>query len=1114
MSTPQHQQHPARRPLPILQPAPEAEAQPGGGHGYWRSLEELADTPAYRELLHREFPPQADEPPDEVSRRRFLQLMGASFALAGAAGCTVQPDEVIVPYVNPPEGIVLGKSQYYATAMPFGGAALGLLVESREGRPIKVEGNPEHPASLGATDVFAQASLLTLYDPDRARTVSYLGDISTWSAFLDAVRAALEEQRAKRGAGLRVLTETVASPTLAFQFSQLLREFPAARWHQYEPVNRDTALAGAQLAFGQPLQPLYRFANADIVLALEADFLSCGPANLRYAREFAQRRRPPTMNRLYAVESTLTNTGAVADHRLRMRPSELETFARALAASLGVANAGTASASNVNWLNALSRDLQEHRGRSLVIVGDEQPPALHALGYALNQALGNVGQTIVFIDPVEANPIDQTQSLRELATDMEAGRVELLLILGGNPVFTAPADVRFGELLNQVKLRARLGLFQDETSELCHWHIPESHYLEAWSDTRAFDGTVSLIQPLIAPLYQSKSAHEMLAALSSQPDRTGYDSLRAYWQANYRNPAQRPNPAVFAPAPASMSATVAATASNQTPQQSPEAQLRPPTTSGQANPVAQPSAPLRSNSALQTNDTTGRAEAAQTPPAATSAQPASAASNAEFERFWRQSLHDGFIANSAFQPRTVAAASLPPVTGNSTGSAPPPASGPASIELIFRADPAIYDGSFANNGWLQELPRPLTKLTWENAALLSPATAQRFGLDYRASTSGGEHGAALTRVVELSYQGRSVRAPIWIVPGHADDCVTVHLGYGRWRAGRVGNGAGFNAYQLRTAAAPWLAAGVELRPTEATATLACTQFHYNTEGRDIIRAASLDEYQHNPHFATEHEHRPEGGASLYPEYEYTGYAWGMTIDLNACVGCNACVIACQAENNIPVVGKEEVQRGRIMHWLRIDRYFQGAVQNPATYFQPLPCMHCEKAPCELVCPVNATVHDHEGLNVMVYNRCVGTRYCSNNCPYKVRRFNFYLYADWNTPSLRPLRNPEVTVRSRGVMEKCTYCIQRIELAKIESEKEDRRIQDGEVVTACQAACPAEAIVFGDLNDQNSRVAQLKRDPRNYGLLAELNTQPRTTYLAAVRNLNDALTETEPGPVLQ
>ena len=1079
----------------ILDLAGQVQRHAATADDYWRSLDELADTPEFRALLHREFPPAASEWPqasewnDALSRRRFLHLMGASLALAGLTACTQQPTELIVPYVKPPEGIIPGKPQYYATAMPFGGAAMGLLVESREGRPIKIEGNPDHPASLGATDIFSQASLLTMYDPDRSQTITHFGDISTWSAFISEIRAALESQRGSQGAGLRILTETVVSPTLAAQLRELLRQFPAARWSQYEAVNHDHAIAGAQMAFGQPVTPLYRFENADVILAVESDFLSCGPGSLRYARDFARRRKvtteQPQMNRLYAIESTPTNTGAVADHRLPLQPFEIESFVRAIAAALGVQSAGQATQpGHQEWLKAVVRDLQNHRGRSLVIVGDQQPPFIHALAHAINQALGNHGQTVQFIEPVEANPVLQMPSLRELAGEMEAGHVETLIILGGNPVHTAPADLNFAARMSKVRLRAHLSLYNDETSELCHWHIPESHYLESWSDARAFDGTASIIQPLILPLYQSKSAHEVLAVLTGQPDRSSYDLVRDYWKTNYRNPSSK-----TAALPVAPNAGAA---------------------SGPANSRAQTTA----TPAQSANATSAKSNAAANASTATAATPSSApapvaagspsTATDDFEKFWRQSLNDGVIAGSAFQPKTVAAGST--LTSGQSNGQRTTDNGP-TITLLFRPDPAIYDGRFANNGWLQELPRPLTKITWDNAALMSPATATRLGVDYSVSSRGGERGEIHADVIELNYQGHSVRAPIWIVPGHADDCVTVHLGYGRWRAGRAGNGAGFNASLLRTSDSQWAAAGVEIRRTGDTYPLACTQFHYNMEGREIVRAASLDEFQRNPKFAHEKVEEPTGHESLYPEYQYNGYAWGMAIDLNSCTGCNACVIACQAENNIPVVGKEQVRRGRAMHWLRIDRYYKGGVQNPETFFQPLPCMHCEKAPCEVVCPVNATVHDTEGLNVMVYNRCVGTRYCSNNCPYKVRRFNFLLFQDWESPSLRPMRNPEVSVRSRGVMEKCTYCVQRIQHAKIESEKENRTIRDGEIVTACQAVCPTEAIVFGNINDHSSQVAKLKASPRNYGLLAELQTQPRTTYLAAVRNTNPEINHT-------
>jgi len=739
------------------------------------------------------------------------------------------------------------------------------------------------------------------------------------------------------------------------------------------------------------------------------------------------------MNRLYVIESTPTNTGAVADHRFRLRPSEIEGYLRRIAYALGVKAEATSppnqQSNSSDWVTAVAKDLLQHRGKSAVIAGDYQSPMVHALAHSINHALGNVGNTVTYTDPVEAEPVDQTASLRELVRDMDAGQVDLLLIIGGNPVYNAPADLQFVERLSKVPLRVHLGLYDDETSAQCHWHIPETHYLETWSDARAYDGTVSIVQPLIAPLYRGKSAHELLAALLSQPERTGYEIVRDYWKAHLDSGNQEISPQTM-------------------------------------------TEPNRA----QTN---------------------------EFEEAWREALRSGVIAKTALPVKQV---SLRTDWSNQAQPTVTPSVASSELEIIFRPEPFIYDGRFANNGWLQELPRPLTKLTWDNAALISPATAQTLGLSYEIAARGGEHGEVFADLVELEYQGRKLRTPIWIVPGHADDCVTVHLGYGRSRAGRVGSGAGFNAYALRTSDSPWSGRGLMLRKTGEQFALANTQLHSNMEGRELVRSASLADYLKNPNFAHERDHAPPRSLSLYPPVEYKGYAWGMAIDLGTCVGCNACVVACQSENNIPIVGKTEVMHGREMHWLRVDRYYEGPVENPKTNFQPVPCMHCENAPCELVCPVGATVHSSEGLNDMVYNRCVGTRYCSNNCPYKVRRFNFLLFQDWDTPSLKMLRNPDVSVRSRGVMEKCTYCVQRINEAKIDAEKEDRPVRDGEIVTACQAVCPAQAIVFGDINDPKSRVSQLKAQQRNYGLLEELNTRPRTTYLAAVRNPNPEIQE--------
>jgi len=994
---------------------------------FWRSLDELAGDAHFEELLHREFPRLASEWPDGVGRRGFLKLMTASLALAGLNACS-RPAEKIVPYARQPEELVPGKPLFFATAMSLAGSATGLLVESHEGRPTKIEGNPDHPASLGATDVFSQAAVLSLYDPDRSQVLTYLGDIRPWASFLADVRVALETRRQRRGAGLRVLTETLTSPTLANQLRSLLAAFPEAKWHQYEPLGRDAAREGARMAFGRYVNTIYRLEKADVIVSLDADFLCAGPGSVRYAREFARRRRPhpgdPSMNRLYVVESSPSNTGAKADHRLPLRASEIEGFARALASFVSAPGAPTdllLVKDRSDWPAAVARDLMQHRGSCVVIPGEGQSPAVHAWAHVINHTLGNVGSTVIYTDPVEAAPVNQMESLRELVADMRAGRVEVLFILGGNPVYNAPADFAFDKHLLKVPLRIHLSLYQDETSALCQWHIPEAHFLESWSDARAFDGTISIVQPLIAPLYNGKSPHEVLAAFTEQPEQSGYDIVRAHWKSQH--------------------------------------------------------------------------------------------TSADFEQFWRKSLHDGFIAGTALPPvsaslQTNWASAAARVAVQTDPRARKAHLAETSLEIVFRPDPTLFDGRFANNGWLQELPKPLTRLTWDNAALVSPAAAERLGLGYHISATGGEHGQVLADVINIEHQGRVLRAPAWIVPGHPDGCVTLHLGHGRTRAGRVGNGTGFNAYALRTSAAPWFAAGATLRKTGDRYRLACVQFHHNMEGREPVRAAALEEFRHNPDFAHEKEKEPPKSLSLYPGYNYDGYAWGMAIDLNACVGCGACVVACQAENNIPVVGKREVMRGREMHWLRIDRYYQGDLDNPKTYFQPVPCMHCENAPCEVVCPVGATVHSAEGLNDMVYNRCVGTRYCSNNCPYKVRRFNFFQYSDWETPSLKLLHNPNVTVRSRGVMEKCTYCVQRINAARVEAEKQNRTIRDADLVTACQAACPAEAIVFGNINDPHSRVARLKAEPRNYGLLAELNTRPRTTYLAAVRNPNPELERTE------
>jgi molybdopterin-containing oxidoreductase family iron-sulfur binding subunit len=1009
------------------------------GREYWRSLEAVAETPEFKEFLHREFPQNASEWLDPVGRRGFLKLMSASLALAGVSACTRQPDEAILPYVRQPEDLVPGKPLFYATAMPFGGAGIGLLVENHEGRPTKIEGNPDHPTSRGATDLFAQASILDLYDPDRSQTITHLGEIRTFDAFAGALKEVLSGQQSSRGSGLRILSETVSSPTLNAQIDELLGRFPQAKWVQWEPFSRHNAREGSRLAFGEYVDAQYAIDKADVVLSLDADFLCAGANGLAHARAFASRRRlegdKTAFIRLYAVESSPSNTGSKADHRLPLRASEIQSFASAVASQVGVTGAGAGSvAENAQaFVAALVKDLQAARGRSLVIAGDTQPAIVHALAHAMNEALGNVGATVTYTQTAEARPVNQLDGLRELVGEMNAGTVSFLLILGGNPVYTAPADLKFSDALGKVGLRAHVGLHQDETAALCHWHVPQAHYLETWSDVRAGDGTVTIIQPLIAPLYGGRSFHEVVAALSEGGPRPAYELVRAFWSGEGVAPRQ---PAVAAGG------------------------------RGAAPPAPAPApAPARGGQ--------GAAAAPTVSP---------------FDRDWRRWLHDGVMPNTAFAPKTMA------IRADALSAAPAP--GSKALDVVFLPDPSVHDGRFANNAWLQELPKPLTKLTWDNAALIAPATAAELSL-----VSGD--------VVELKHGNATVHIPVWINPGHAPNTLTLHLGYGRTRAGRVGNGTGVNVNPLRTTAAPYILTDVQLRKTGDSYELACTQDHWSLEGRNIVRVGTRQQFEADPNFAKKMEHLPPSGITmLTQEFKYDGYAWGMAIDQNVCTGCNSCVVACQAENNVPVVGKSQVLNGREMHWLRVDRYYTGALDNPDTYHQPMPCQQCESAPCEVVCPVSATVHSDEGLNDMVYNRCVGTRYCSNNCPYKVRRFNFLLYSDWNTQSLWPLRNPDVTVRSRGVMEKCTYCVQRINHARVAAKLDDRRIQDGEVLTACQSACPTSAIVFGDINDPNSRVAQLKRNPLNYPLLAELNTRPRTTYLAVVRNPN---TELEPTP---
>lgn len=967
----------------------------GRGPTFWRTLDEAAETEELKDYVEQEFPGLSGQIPQGIERRNILKVMAASLAMAGAAACTKQPKELIVPYVRQPENVIPGLPLFYATAMPLNGYARGLLVESHLNRPTKVEGNPDHPASLGSTGIYEQASVLGLYDPDRSETVMKQGRMSTWGEFTGTFSTEAQSLATRKGEGLAILSGVTTSPTLISQVSSLQSQWPSAKWYVHEAsVNPAIATAAKKLA-GRNALVTYDLSQADVIVSLESDFLNDGPAAMVYARQFSARRgleSDQTPVRVYAVEAAPTVSGSLADHHFPIESSKIPSIAYHLARACGVTTPD-AGGEEPSWVKAIATDLQATKGRSVVIPGEFQPESVHLAAHAINAALGNVGKTVKLMDSVEP---PTTQSVEDLVSDLNAGRVEVLIVLGTNPVYSAPGSLNFLDAMKKARLVVRLGNFFDETSRWSHWHIPEAHYLESWSDSRAFDGTVTIQQPLVEPLYGGKSAHEIISILQGKPDQNSHDILKFYWK----------------------------------------------------------------------NQAKG-----------------------DFDTFWQTSLHNGTVAGTGIGVLNAGAnVTLSPLEAPGTGE----------VDVVMRPDPTIGDGAWANNGWLQELPKPQTKMTWENAVTVSPSKAGKLGI------STGD-------ILRVTVNGKSVEGPAWILPGQAENSVGIAFGYGRESAGRVGTGIGYNAYPLQNAASRYTAAGT-LAKTGAHVDIANVQHTQSMAGREPVRAATLAEFKEHPNFPTEEEKPLSKDDSLYDqnEWQYKGYKWGMTIDLNVCTGCSACIIACQSENNIAVVGKDQVARGRHMHWIRVDRYYSGNLDTPEIYNQPVPCMHCENAHCELVCPVAATVHSNEGINEMVYNRCVGTRYCSNNCPYKVRRFNFYLFSDWDTPSLYGGRNPDVTVRSRGVMEKCSYCIQRIQEAKIQTEKEGRFIRDGEVVTACQQVCPTQAIAFGNLNEKNSKVAQLQASQRAYNLLDDLNTRPRTVYLGYVRNTNEALAKETKG----
>jgi molybdopterin-containing oxidoreductase family iron-sulfur binding subunit len=944
----------------------------------WRSLDELAGTSAFTDFLGTEFPSVARlaAGPD---RRHFLRLMAASLALAGIAGCRDDADGRTqeVPYVRNPESMVPGAPMRYASAALIDGFANGVRVTTRNGRPIKIEGNPDHPWSRGGTDVLGQASVLGLYDPFRSQAVRYLTRIDTWAFFRGAMIGRFGELRARKGKGLRLLTGPVTSPSLIAQIQAMQRDFPDMHWHSYAPVDRAPLYAATRAVFGKPLETRWHFDRARVLVSLDGDCLDAGPQQVGAAVGWAAARRQSAAEgrllELHAAAPSPTLTSAKADYHLAAGADAMSALADGLMADLsGQAPFGSDPLSQ--WRARAGAALRDARGQGIVMAGAAQPVAVQAAAHRLNAALGNIGQTVVYTEPVPA----QTDSLAALAQAMERGEVEVLVMLGVNPVYDAPADLDVAARLLRVPLTIHAGAYDDETAINSTWHLPLTHPLESWGDARSLDGTVTLIQPTILPLYDGRSVPELLSLLTDPEPRGGLDLLRSHWQGST-------DPGRFAPQ-------------------------------------------------------------------------------------WHQALLQGFIANSALPAESV--------RPQPAAAAPQPMARAAGVDVVFRPDPSVWDGSVANNGWLQELPRPLTKLTWENVIAIPPGMARRGGI-------------AQGDVVTLEAEGRRIDGPAWIMPGQAEDTVTVTLGYGRTAQDMLATGLGYSAYALRGAEAPWLLRGARLRRTGRTVSLATTQNHNTTEGHDLIRLQPVGA-------------APVGDDTAFTQptlYDATtqetdGRAWGMVIDLDSCIGCNACVTACQAENNIAVVGREQVLAGREMHWLRVDRYYEGAVAEPAIHFQPVPCMMCEAAPCEVGCPVEATLHDHEGLNLMVYNRCVGTRACSGYCPYKVRHFNYFDYSAGAAPSLQAQRNPEVTVRARGVMEKCTYCVQRIAAARITSDRDDTPIADGTVQTACQGACPTRAITFGDLADPRSAVLAARHDPRNYALLGELNTRPRTTYLAA------------------
>ncbi len=1010
---------------------------------YWRSLAQLRHHPELEAVMGEEMMPGANERPSGATRRQFLQIMGASMAMAGLAACR-RPVEKTLPYTRQPEEIIPGIPLFYATGMPFRGVLRPVLVESHEGRPTKIEGNPQHPMSRGATGLFEQASVLNLYDPDRSHRLLRDGSGASWQDFLTLARRFIAAAADHR---VVVLSEPTSSPTINALRRRLSETYPDSTWITYRPEGDDAERLGLQALAGGPVRPLYRFSNADVIISLDADLLGPTEANfVHHTAEFATGRRVSSpddeISRLYVAESTFSLTGGMADNRLRLRAGEIPALATALAAHLGLGGQPSSHLQNHPFVAAAGRDLVRAGQNGVVVAGETQPPAVHALAASINAAIGAIGSTVEYLNLEEEDtetPLGP--QLEELVADMRSGIVNAVVTIGVNPVYDAPAELDFGEALRRVDQSIHVGSHLDETGRVCRWHVPRSHYLEAWGDGRASDGTLSIIQPLIAPLYDTKSELEVLNALVNGTDVSGYDLVREQWR-DY--------------------------------------------VSG------------------------------------------------NFEEGWERALHDGLLTDSGYASASIS-------SGAGFSGRLQPASGDA-IELTFRLGSTVLDGTYSNNAWMQELPEPTTKIVWDNVALMSPATAERLEVAQEYTK-----GYYVVDVVELNVDGRSVELPVWIQPGLPNGSINVTFGYGRdltttrpsrearffdldhysdvYADGPLANGVGKNVGPIRSASMERVIAGVEVRKTGEKYKIVTTQEHGSLEGRPLFRQATLDEYRRRPDFAESavpplpgaepwtqfpelwHEKHPAEQPAFQSSLHHVNQ-WGMVIDLNTCTGCSACIVACNSENNVQMVGKDEVSRGREMHWLRVDRYFvsdEDDVENARMVVQPIPCMHCENAPCESVCPVAATIHSSDGTNQMIYNRCIGTRYCSNNCPYKVRRFNFFNWSRTIPTTVQMAQNPNVTVRFRGVMEKCSYCIQRVREKQRAAKIEERNLEDGEVLTACQQVCPAKAITFGDINDPNSLVVREKRNSRRYEMLAELNVKPRTSYLARVTNPNTELT---------